>query len=225
MKKPMKYLWIAFIAAGILLQSGCQFTHSLLPRRQTVPVVPTIHQPTYSTFVSPLAPSTRPNRIVLVEAGPSPGSYGESQKLISELAVQIRSAGLFEVVAPTNWQPKSQMDTILQGRFNEYEIAALSRQHNADAIAFVRVNELQGFAPMRTSITLAIVDSYETVLLYAIDGTWDTSNAATLREFGEHIAANGHTIPGPNQVQLQSPKALLGFASSQIAENLGGAFR
>jgi hypothetical protein len=145
--------------------------------------------------------------------------------MVAELAASIRSAGLFEVVTLNQARPLSNMDSILQGRFNERDLAAMSRRYNADAIGFVRVNELRGFSPMRAAITLAIVDSNESVVTYALDGTWDTAHQPTQNAFHQHITTQSQTSVGLSRVQLQSPRALMGFASRQIAEDIASSLR
>ena len=55
----------------------------------------------------------------MVEAGRSPGNYGQSQRMIEELASKIRSAGLFEVITPPDTRFQSQLDSIIKGKFNE----------------------------------------------------------------------------------------------------------
>ena len=154
----------------------------------------------------------------MLESGPTPGNFEASQKMIVDLSAQIRLNGTFEIIAPPNLRLKAQMDNILEGKFDEGEIAEISRQYNADAVAFLRVNEINGFAPMRTSVTMAIVDSNETVVVFAIDGIWDTANPSTRSEFINYSAGQNHSNPIPNDLQLQSPRALFAFAASQMAQ-------
>ena len=233
MKFSRSFSWFLSSSFVILvLASGCQFADSLshsvqipLRWRRTAPEEPVVYQPTFSSFVSPVFHSARLKRIVLIETGPDLGSYGESKKMVAELATGFRSAGLFEVVTLNQAQPFSNMDAILQGRFNERDLAALSRQYNADAIGFVRVNELRGFSPMRAAITLAIVDNNESIVTYALDGTWDTAHQATQTAFHQYVKSQSQLSVGLEGVQLQSPRALMGFASRQITENIASSMR
>ena len=217
---------------GVLpLCSGCQRLTTLccsipqLPWQRTQVQLPVASPPTYSTYVSPLFASAPPRRVVMIESGPSNGNYEQSNRMIAELASQVRSAGLFEVVTPRNTQLSSHMDNILNGRFHELEVAQLASQYNADAVAFVRVNELRGFSPMRASITLAIVDANETVVAFAVDGNWDTANASTQQAFTDHLNSHIQSVPVSIDVRLQSPRALMEFASAQIAELIGQSIR
>jgi hypothetical protein len=208
-----------------LLGTGCHqatcfspFSNRFFARFHQVETPPPAYSPpTYSLFVSPIFKSHPPRRVVMIESGPTSGNYEPTQKMILELSAQIRSTSAFEVIAPPNIRFKAQMDNILQGKFNEREVAQISRQYNADAVAFVRVNELNGHAPIRTSVTMAIVDSNETVVAFAIDGIWDTANPATGTEFRNYVSAQHHSVPVPNDIQLQSPKSLFSFAANQMA--------
>ena len=78
---------------------------------------------------------------------------------------------------------------------------------------------------MRAAITLAIVDSNESVVTYALDGTWDTAHQPTQNAFHQHITTQSQTSVGLSRVQLQSPRALMGFASRQIAEDIASSLR
>ncbi len=219
---------------GLLaLNSGCQFTNSVtsafattLPWQKPATDSPIVYEPTYNTYVSPKVP-IRPRRIILIEAGPDRGNYGESKKMIEELTSKIRSAGLFEVITPKQTQYFSNIDTILQGRFDEREIAALARRHNADAIGFLKVNEIRGFSPLRIAVTLALVDSRETVVAYAIDGNWDTAHVPTQRAFQQFVSSQGDAMgaTGSASLQLQSPRALMSFVGQQITDSLAGSIR
>lgn len=216
--------WLLFCSI-VLLSAGCQLSpqfSSLLGIRQPVQM-PTYSEPTFSVFVSPQFRATRPKRILLLESGHQKGNYGESKKLIAELASSFRRLGICEVVVSQDVRLRQHSDNILQGKFDEREIAALSRQFNADAIGVVRVNELVAFSPMRVSITLAIIDSNESVVTFAVDGTWDTTRPATNNEFQRYVCGSCNSVLNTSELKsvgLQSPTKLLSFAASQITDSL-----
>ena len=116
-------------------------------------------------------------------------------------------------------------DNILQGQFDEREIARLARQFNVDAIALVKVNELRAHSPMRASITMAIVNSNESMVTFAVDGTWDTTRPATQSEFRRYVCDSCNLPSNSNESQsiyLQSPTRFLAFIASQITNALNG---
>ena len=214
--------WLGLFLVG----TGCQhtttyspsFLHRLFGHVHRVESTPVHSPPTYSLFVSPIFKSNTPRRVLMLESGPAPGNYEASQKMIVDLAAQIRLNGTFEIIAPPTLRLQAQMDNILQGKFDEREIAEISRQYNADAVAFLRVNDLNGHAPIRTSVTMAIVDSNETTVIFAIDGIWDTANPATRSEFVNYSAAQNYAKAFPSDLQLQSPRALFSFSAHQMAQ-------
>ncbi|MFK7765625.1 MAG: hypothetical protein AB8B55_00180 [Mariniblastus sp.] len=173
--------------------------------------------PTFQTFVSPRFRSHRPNRILLVPSGAGNGDYRTPERLITELAAQIRGYGLFEVITPDK-RLYSSPDSIQYGSFDEREVATLSRMHGVDAIAVVRVNDLQVHNGMRASVSLAVIDSAETVVTFEIDGTWDTANMATHKQFENFVAKN--TGVKNQSLHMRSPTQLFAFVASQIVDEL-----
>lgn len=188
--------------------------------------------PTYSVFVSPEFKSSPPQRVVLLPSGQSSGNYQLHCRAIQELATQLRQVGVFEILVPRDERFRSHSDNLLQGSFDEREIAKFSEYYNADAIAIVRVNELRPVAPLRTSITMVIVDANESVVSFAVDGVWDSANQGTYQQFQsyihDHQAATGlanSTSGNQSPIELQSPTALFSFAASQIARAVKAAGR
>ncbi len=224
-QKNIVELWIgsSVLMAVLLVMicTGCQrFRFKPLFARNVVTeqVAPT--PPTYQTFVSPRFWSNRPNRILMIESGQNNGNYEESRKLIAELATQIRASGAFEVVTP-EVRLHSTPDNILHGRFDEREIAYLSRSHSADAIALVRVNDLQAHGSLRTSATVAVIDCQETVVTFGLDGAWDTANLNTKNQFEQFVS--GRTMTNGPSIYYRSPSQLLAFVASQIAVEMQSA--
>ena len=222
---------LEFVVTGfiLLLLGGCHFCPQwpFLSRRSIVEYTPA-PEPTYSVFSSPLFVANRPRRILLLESGQTPGKYGETQILITELAAQLRSAGSFDVVAPPGDRLHVHSDNILQGQFDEREIARLSRRYNVDAIALVKVNEFRAYSPMQAGVTMAIVSSNESVVTFAVDGTWDANRPATQAEFRRYVCASCNLPSSSNESQsiyLQSPTRFLSLIASQITDALNSRVR
>lgn len=183
--------------------------------------------PTYSKYVSPQFNANKPRRIAMLTAGRTPGNYKETQKLISLLATKIRAAGAFEIIVPPDERLHLETDDILTGRFSERKIAELARRYNADAIGLVRVNDFRAYAPMRTSVTLAILDSAETIVTFAVDGSWDTADPGVHKQFQTYVNSNSCSNPLAVQipsVQMQSPESLFAFVAAQIDQALQSTF-
>lgn len=209
---------IIFLALLAVSLAGCQFANPFLfPFWGVADVVPEPSVPTHQIFITPNFHGTRPSRVVLLASNQNAGSYDENQRLINELAVRFRAEGLFEVVTPKMRLP-SHMDNIQQGKFGERDVARISREFNADSICLVRVNELRSFPPIRTSITLAFVDSNESVVACGVDGVWDLAEVSTRRDFKSFLMQDGTDCS--NQLYLQSPNALFKFVASQISQSI-----
>lgn len=201
-----------------MLLAGCQYASPFMfPFWGYTEVVAENPVPTHQVFVTPQFHGARPGRLVLLASNQNAGSYDENQRLIAELASRFRAEGLFEVVTPDLRLP-GHMDNILQGRFGERDIARFSREFNADAVGIVRVNELRSLAPIRTSMTLAIVDSNESVVACGVEGVWDLADVSTRRDFQSFLAQDG--TDSRNQLYLQSPNALFKFVASQVSRSI-----
>ena len=223
-------LAIAFLAVAAVLNCGCQTLCCWVPpwRRTVVSESRPVPVPTFSVFASPSFLAQPPQRVVILPSGQTPGSYEHHQRAIDELATKLRQVGVFELVVPRDQRLRSQPDNLLEGSFDEREIAALSQHYNADAVAIVRVNELRPVAPLRTSITMVIVDAQESVVTFAVDGVWDLADHGTHYDFltylKTHQVATGlasSTSGKQPPIELQSPTALFSFASAQISGAVG----
>lgn len=227
-QSPMR-LALVLIACAASACAGCHrfprlsvFSRNQQQSAEAIPAAPV--PPSYSVFASPLFKASPPRRIVMIASGPDHGSYGETNKLMGELASLIRTAGKFEVVTPDYERLSTYSDNIIHGKFDEREIAELSHKYNADAVALVRVNELRTHSPMRASATMAIIDSNEAIVSFAVDGNWDTAQPGVLNEFQNFVSTRNSVATYPNaptNILLQSPTNLLSFVASKIVESLG----
>ena len=212
---------VSFAVMITLLLAGCQYASPfMLPFWGYTEVVPESSVPTHQIFVTPNFHGARPSRLVLVASNQNAGSYDENRRLIAELASRFRAEGLFEVVTPEMRLP-GHMDNIQQGRFGERDIARISREFNADAVGLVRVNELRSLSPIRTSMSLAIIDSNESVIACGVEGVWDLADVSTRRDFQNFLAQDG--TDSRNQLYLQSPNALFKFVASQVSRSIGNS--
>jgi len=223
---PAIVIGTALMIGLVSLLSGC--CHYLTCRNlQCLDPGLSSEVPTYSMYVSPHFDTNKPRRIVMLAAGQTKGSYNETQKLISLLASKIRAAGAFEIITPPNERLHLFYDDILKGRFDEREIAELARRYNADAIGLVRINDFRAYAPMRSSATMAIIDSAESIVTFAVDGSWDTADPGVNRQFQNYVKIHSQSNPLSSQIpslQLQSPESLLGFVASQMDQALQSTF-
>ena len=171
-------------------------------------------------FVNPQVATGRPNRVVMVASGRSNGSYRTHQKVINELAAQIRARSLFEVVAPPDRYLQGHSDNILEGKFEETDIAAITREFNADTLLLIRVNEFRPAPPMRASLSIAILSGSESVVAFGLDGVWDLASLGTKNSFEQFLQGASWETRSEASLRLQSPNLFFRFIGSQVADSI-----
>ncbi len=184
---------------------------------QEVEAIPTVQK--FSSFVSPRFTAQPPRRVVIVPTGNSSGRFNAPKKFSSALAAEIRMGGIFEVVEPQHVQCKSTVDGILAGRFDEREMVELARTYSCDAVMFVRVNQLQGHWPLKASVTAAMVDANEAVVVFAIDGNWNTADRDIRGSYERFVdARTGDESHSAKRIHLKSPTNLMAFVAHQMTD-------
>lgn len=162
----------------------------------------------------------RPQRVLMVAAGRSDGSYASQQKMIAELASQFRQRQMFEVVTPRNVRMKSHSNNITQGRFDEAELANLARDYRADAVAIVSVNEFKSSVPMRVALSVAIVDSAETVVMAASDSMWDLGDPVVREHFDDFVDQSLSASSVEKPLLHHSPNVVLRFIAANVVQEI-----
>lgn len=172
----------------------------------------------YSLYSAPDFNTNPPLRVLIVPTGTESGRYQVPVQFAEALAGAIRAEGLAEVVFPPEIVCTMSVDRILSGQFDEFEIVNLTKAWHCDAVMFIRVNQLQAFAPLKTSVTAALVDSNESVVTFALDGNWDTTDPEILKGF-KHYLKRGAVGASESELnlQLQSPSRMYAFVAWQIA--------
>lgn len=173
----------------------------------------------FSSFVSQRFAQQPPRRVALIPTRLGAGSYDASTKFIDSLAAEIRLAGVFEVIRPEQLQCKTTLDEILTGRFDEREIAGIVRAYHCDAVMLVRLNQFQGHWPLQASITAAMVDANESIVIFSVDGNWDTSDPQIHQGYQSFVASKTTDVPEEAcLIYMQSPTNLFAYAARQITD-------
>lgn len=162
----------------------------------------------------------QPQRVLMVATGRSDGSYAAQQKMIAELASQFRQLRMFEVIAPRNIRMHSYSNNIAQGKFDEAELAKLARHYNADAVAIVTVNELKSSVPIRVSLSVAIVDSAETVIMAASDSMWDLGDPLVRQHFDRFVDMSLSASNIEKPLLHHSPETVFRFVATNVTRDL-----
>lgn len=172
----------------------------------------------YSLFRDPELMQRGPQRVLLVPTGIESGRYQAPAQMAEALAAAIRAAGISEVVFPPELTTQITVDRILAGQFSEREIISLCSQWQCDGVMFIRVNQVQAFSPLSTSMTAALVEANESVVLFAIDGNWDTSDPHLRQGFERFVKRSAFDgSESEYRLQLQSPSRLFAYIGHQTA--------
>ena len=212
------------IIAGLLTTTGCQMLCQIPALFHAPDQVETVYPPSdgFRVYVNPRLRGKRPKRVLLIASGFGNGAFDAEQRMIEELASQIRLQGKYEVVTQPGARLEHHADNIVEGKFSEREVARWSRQYNADAIGLVKVNELSAIAPLRASVTVAFIDSNQTIVACSVDGVWDVANQRTAQAY-RSFWDNAGIPPHERDLRLQSPTSLMKFMSAEICSAMTDA--
>jgi hypothetical protein len=173
----------------------------------------------FHVFVSPAWRARLPSRVVMIGSGQSGGELNAEQTVMAELASQFRARGMMEVITPAGERMNGHWDNILQGKYNERELSRLGLQYNADTVALIKVNELHSVAPMRVSLTLAMVDCDQAIVGCSVDGVWDLANPQTQQAFDGYWRQSA-VQEYEREIRKFSPSSILKFATDEICQRL-----
>ena len=160
-----------------------------------------------------------PRKVVILNSETMQSVPEIPKQFAIQLAAELKTQRLFDVVVPSNFQCRTTIDEISSGRFDAREIVQIALQHNADAVLVFRVNDFKSYQPMKSNITVALLDAREAVLSFAADGVWDLSDPATFENFDRFLQyRSGGTNQSYLQMQKQSPASFSTYIAMQIAE-------
>jgi hypothetical protein len=169
--------------------------------------------------VAPDFSQVAPRRVVIIPTGTEAGGFQAPFKYAEILADSIRGSGLCEVFVPKSVDCRLNIDHLLAGQFEERDIAALAHEYQCDAVLFLRVNSLKAFPPLQTSITTALVDANESVVIFAMDGNWNTNDQEIRDSFAAfNSLANPNQTESESALQARSPNRLFNYVAHQTTQ-------
>jgi len=181
------------------------------------PPIPFVDPQKYSLFVSPDFSVVAPKRVLIVPTGTESGRYQLPVQFGEALAGAIRSSGVAEVVFPPQIDCRMSIDRLLAGQFDDRDIVMLSENWQCDGILFVRVNQFQAFKPLKASVTAALVDANESMVIFAIDGNWDTNDPEIKAGFEHYVKRSTSDISETeSRLQFRAPSRLLAYVAFQM---------
>ncbi len=171
---------------------------------------------------SALLESNPPGKVVIVKADRM-GKYDEATgQFASAIADAMKAQTKFEVVVSTDYSCAKTFDEIVQGKFLEPELVKTALQYNADAVMLVRVNHWDTHHPMTISISVAMIDANEAVVIFAADGVWDLNDRATMKNFRKRLCSQS-VDPVSLKIRMRSPIRFLSYVAQQVTDAMNFA--
>lgn len=209
---------VLLMLLGLGLSSGCSHFSSSkrFSLRQKQPTAPASLPKNCHAYFNPAIPEVLSQRVLIIPSGPEISNYSTHQKIINELAATIKTAQICDVVTSEGFRLEAQIDAVLQGKFDEREIAAVARRFGADSIAMIRVNEFRTVTPYQISLSLVIIDSSETVVSCSLDGIWNLGDPVTRNSYLKFLSKSLGKPQPQDSIYLQSPHYLSKFIAGEI---------
>lgn len=176
----------------------------------------------FSYFFHPLYLQRLPRRVLLTATSCQRQPFELQSQFVEQLASSLREGQLFEVVTDHRLHGcNCDLDAILHGYFNERHLLTLTGQYNCDALMLTRVNQFDANWPMKTSVTVVMIDRAEAIVLLAVDGIWDVGSPDLARSYTSFVLDQNQLVPREFlAVTQQSPRQLQRFVAWQIARLL-----
>jgi|GEM_PF-3410748 hypothetical protein len=176
----------------------------------------------FSYFIDPLYLQRRPRRVLLAATSCQRQPFELQSQFVEQLASSLREAQLFEVITDHRLHGcNCDLDAVLHGYFNERHLLSLTEQYNCEALMLTRVNQFDFNWPMKTAVTVVLIDRAEAVVLVAVDGLWDIGSPDLARSYTSFVLDQNQLVPKEFlQVNQQSPRQLQRFVAWQISRLL-----
>jgi hypothetical protein len=176
----------------------------------------------FSYYFDPLYLERPPRRVLLAAASCQRQPFELQSQFVEQLASSLREAQVFEVVTDHRLHGcNCDLDAVLHGYFNERHLLGLTEQYNCDALMLARVNQFDFNWPMKTAVTVVLIDRAEAIVLLAVDGIWDVGSPDLARSYTSFVQDQNQLVPREFlQVNQQSPRQLQRFVAWQIARLL-----
>jgi hypothetical protein len=173
----------------------------------------------FSFFLAPQFAQRRPRRIFVIFENGGTVAVNFQRRFAEQIANQFREQRIAEMVMdPQNTGCTCDLETIIQGRFNEYSLLEWTDRYHCDALLVTRVNSLRTYWPLDMSATMAVIDRGEAIVLAAADGHWTAGRADVRRSYESYLRNyRGEVPPESWDVQLRSPSNFESFVAWQMA--------
>ncbi|MEZ6095519.1 MAG: hypothetical protein R3C03_15030 [Pirellulaceae bacterium] len=204
-------------ATALLSLAGCQFFKP--PQMEIVDTDYLTGFDTDSFFLSPLFFERPPRRIVTLWAVGGATSDQLQAQFAEQLTNQFRQSRIAEMVLDKRMSGcHCDLNAILHGTFNEYDMLEVTTDYQADSLMLTRVNAFDAVWPMSMSATAVLIDRNDAIVTVAADGHWNLRVPELGRAYQSY---NKHFSSDLNQrlveANLRSPLQFQSFVAWQIA--------
>jgi hypothetical protein len=157
-------------------------------------------------------------KVVMVAPFGCQSSFREQDGFAGQFASELRAQGVFDVVMSRDIM-NCDVKMITTGKFDERIIARLGREYSADAVLFTQLNSFSAYSPLSAAASFALIDTRESVVLMAADGTWDTRDPAILCDFENFVGLRNRCYATP--AYQQSFDEFLSYVATRMAQYAG----
>ena len=166
----------------------------------------------FSRFVHELTP----RRILIFHANNRLDRLREQSVFSEALARQMAIGGKVSVIQ-SDMTSCNHTSPLITGRYDEQQIAELSRRYNADAILFFDLRDFAAYAPMSMRAQFVLVHAHESVPLASGSVTLDLKDRSLMQRYMQ--------VPQPmgkfgDDIRHHSPRQFIDFSATLIAREL-----
>ena len=192
--------------------AGCQ----LVPRKTQVYRLPRQFVPT-NYFLSAHYNQLRPRRVVVVSRQSQDATFRGRDVLAEALSVQLRNAGVVEAIVGGT-EVQYEINAVRMGRFDEHELVRLSQKYRADAVLYCDLVSMSAYPPLNASVHFVMVDARESIVLLALDASWDTRDPAVTQAFKSYTCKGTGQDDFSSDIYDKSPTEFLNFVAMESAQ-------
>lgn len=205
---------IGLVVVLAVLACGCQ----MFPRFRTAEPVYFTQQPV-DYFISPHFFRLQTGRVVMVIPKSRENSYEVQSRFAETMSKTLSRIGVFEVIL----QPgicEIGMDSIRNGTFDERQLVALARRHNADGVLFCETTTFSPYEPLHLGCALTLVDTRETIVTLHTNGVWDASLENVRSKFYQEVCRIHKCKAHAAGAYFRSPTEFMNFVAHDLTKFL-----
>jgi hypothetical protein len=177
----------------------------------------TSHQAAPQYLISHHCDYLKPRRIVIVTTNNRQDRLKEQDQFAESLSRHLRASHPFDCVLSRDKICASKLP-MRQGRFDERQLLALSRDHNADAVLYCDLQQISAYEPMQLQASTLLVHVPEAIALVSATSTFDLRQQGTRGKYATFALQQCHDPV--SDTYLSSPSLFIDYAASEVAAGL-----